>query len=236
VPWTTSGDGTHTLTATAYDTAGLSSSATRTVVVDNTAPTASVTSPTGGTVSGTITLTADSSDPSPSSGVTSVQFLIDGSVVVTDTTAPYSANWNSATVTNGLHTIAVTATDAAGNVTTSPAVQVTADNAVPATVVHITALNGHGQVGPFNWTSWVDVTVADQYGQPMSGVTITFAVSGGTTTTRTCTTDSKGTCSTLNSKVKLSTTKRSVTYTTTNLAKAGANWDGVRWAVTLRLQ
>ena len=27
----------------------------------------------------------------------------------------------------------------------------------------------------------------------------------------------------------------SVTYTTTNLAKAGAIWDGVRWAVTLQL-
>src|SRR5205814_7365645 len=42
--WTTSVDGPHTLTATAYDTAGLSSSNTRAVTVDNTPPTASVTS------------------------------------------------------------------------------------------------------------------------------------------------------------------------------------------------
>jgi hypothetical protein len=28
----------------------------------------------------------------------------------------------------------------------------------------------------------------------------------------------------------------SVTYTTTNVTKAGGTWDGVRWAVTLRLR
>src|SRR5206468_7940684 len=45
-------------------------------------------------------------------------------------------------------------------------------------VTHITSLNGHGQIGVFKWTSWVDVNVADQNGQPVSGVTVTFAVSG----------------------------------------------------------
>jgi hypothetical protein len=236
VPWATSGDGPHNLTATAFDTSGNSASDTRAVSVDNTPPTATVTSPTGGTVSGTITVTADSSDPSPGSGVASVQFLIDGNVVATDVTAPYSTSWNSATTTNGSHAISVRAADGAGNVTTSPAAQVTVSNATPAVVVHITSLNGHGQVGLFNWTSWVDVTVADQNGQPVSGVTVTFAVSGGTTTTRSCKTGSTGSCSTKNSKVSLSTSKTSVTYITSNVAKTGTTWDGVRWGVTLQLQ
>ena len=102
-------------------------------------------------------------------------------------------------------------------------------------MTHITSLNGHGQVGFFNWTSWVDVNVADQNGHPVSGVTVTFAVSGGTTTTRSCTTTSTGSCSTSKSKVSLSLSKTSVTYITTNLARAGTTWDGVRWGVTLQL-
>jgi hypothetical protein len=101
--------------------------------------------------------------------------------------------------------------------------------------MHITSLNGHGQIGLFRWTSWVDVNVADQNGQPVSGVTVTFAVSGGTTTTRSCTTNSQGTCSTQNSRVSLPLNKPSVTYITTNVAKTDATWDGGRWGVTLQL-
>jgi subtilisin family serine protease len=235
VPWTTSVDGPHTLTATAYDAAGLSASDTRTVTVDNTAPTATVTSPSGGTITGTITVTADSSDPTPGSGVASVQFLVDGNVVGTDTSAPYSTTWNSATTSNGLHTIAARAADGSGNSATSPPVQVTVDNATPAVVMHITSLNGYGEIGRSSWTSYVDVNVADQNGQPVAGATVTFAVTGGTTTTRSCVTGTNGTCSTVSSKVKLPKTKRSVTYTTTDVARAGSSWEGTRWAVTLQL-
>ena len=236
VSWTTSVDGPHTLTATAYDTAGLSSSDTRVVAVDNTAPTAAVTSPVGGTVSGTISVFADSSDPAVGSGVVSVQFLVDDNVLATDTSAPYSTSWNTATTTNGPHAIAVRATDGAGNVTTSLAVQVTVDNAVPTIVMSVTGLTGNGQVGVSSWTSWVDVRVADQNGQPVGGAAVAFVVSGGTSTTRSCTTDANGACSTVNSKVSLPKGKKSVTYTTTNVTKAGATWDGARWAVTLRLR
>jgi len=45
-----------------------------------------------------------------------------------------------------------------------------------------------------------------------------------------------GVCSTANNKVSLPKNKKSVTYTTTNVARAGATWDGARWAVTLRLR
>ena len=236
VSWTPTGDGPHTITATATDTAALSSNDARAVTVDNTPPTASVTSPGGGTVSGTIPITADATDPAPGSGVTSVQFLVDGNVVATDTTAPYSTSWNTATTANGSHAITVRATDAAGNAVTSPAVPVTVNNVTPTVVTSITSLHGSGQVGFFSWTSWVDVTVADQNGQPVSGATVTFAVSGGTTATRSCTTAANGKCSTVNSKVSVSTSKTSVTYTTANVTKAGTTWDGARWGVTLRLR
>ena len=85
------------MTATAYDTAGLTSSDTRSLAVDNTSPTIAVTSPGAGNVAGTVTLVADSSDPAPGSGVASVQFFVDGTAVGTDTTAPYQATWNSTT-------------------------------------------------------------------------------------------------------------------------------------------
>jgi hypothetical protein len=105
----------------------------------------------------------------------------------------------------------------------------------PSLVTHITSLNGYGQIGLFTWTSYADVNVADQNGHPVSGVTVTFAVTGGTTTTRTCTTNSTGYCSTKKSKVSVSLSQPSVTYTTTNLVKTSTTWDGGRWAVTLRL-
>jgi subtilisin family serine protease len=236
VSWATNGDGPHTLTVTAYDTAGLSTTDTRAVVVDNTPPSATVTSPAPGPVSGTISITADSADPAPGSGVASVQFLVDGNVVATDTSAPYSASWNSATTANGPHSITARAIDGAGNSATSAAVQVTVDNVAPAVVMHITSLTGYGQVGISSWTSWAEVNVADQNGQPVAGATVTFAVSGGTTTTRSCTTGSNGMCSTVNAKVSLPKSKKSVTYTTTNVARASATWDGARWAVTLKLR
>jgi hypothetical protein len=235
VSWTTSGDGAHTLTATAFDATALASSDSRPVTVDNTAPNATITSPTGGTVAGTITLTADSSDPAPGSGVASVQFLVDGNIAGTDTAAPYAAPWNSATATNGSHTITARATDGAGNTTTSAPVQINVSNAVPTIVMHITSLHGYGEVGRTSWTSYVDANIADQNGQPLAGATVTFAVSGGTTATRSCVTAANGTCSTANSPIKLPKTKKSVTYTTTNVARAGATWDGTRWAVTLQL-
>lgn len=80
---------------------------------DTTPPTVSVTAPaSGATVSGTVTVTASASD---AVGVARVEFLVDGSVVSTDTAAPYEYAWNSTTVSNGTHTLGARAYDAAGN-------------------------------------------------------------------------------------------------------------------------
>jgi hypothetical protein len=144
-------------------------------------------------------------------------------------------SFDDTTVTNGTtYYYKVSAVNSVGEGALST--EASAKPVAPASVVtHIVSLNGHGQTGFFSWTSWADVTVADQNGHGVSGVTVTFAVTGGATTTRTCTTNSTGYCATKNSKVSVSNSKPSVTYTTSNVTKSGTTWDGARWAVTLTL-
>jgi subtilisin family serine protease len=93
---------------------------------DTTPPTTSITSPTGGaTVSGTINVTANAND---GVGVTRVELLVDGSVVGSDTSSPYSIAWNTTTVGNGNHTLQTRAFDAASNSGTSAPVTVNVQN------------------------------------------------------------------------------------------------------------
>src|SRR6185312_13066708 len=78
---------------------------------DTTPPTASIASPAAGaTVSGTISIQANASD---NVGVTRVDFLVDGAVLSSDTTSPYSASWNTTGAANGTHALTVRAFDAA---------------------------------------------------------------------------------------------------------------------------
>jgi len=104
---------------------------------DSTPPTVSVTSPAnGGTVSGTITITAAASDDV---GVVGVQFKLDGNNLgAEDTAPPYNFSWNTTQATNGSHTLIAVARDAAGHTTTSLAVSVTvANTAAPAAPAHL---------------------------------------------------------------------------------------------------
>jgi PKD repeat protein len=133
-------DGTHTITAIARDAAGnRTTSAPVTITVSNappadtTPPSVSIASPANGaTVSGTITVSASASD---NVGVAGVQFQLDGvNAGPVLTTAPYSIPWDTATASDGSHTLTAIAADAAGNQTTSAAVTVTvANGASPAT-------------------------------------------------------------------------------------------------------
>ncbi len=78
---------------------------------DTTAPTAAITGPADGTTAyGPVTVTATASDDQ---AVASVDLLVDGTVVGTATTAPYSFSWNATAV--GSHTLQARARDAAGN-------------------------------------------------------------------------------------------------------------------------
>jgi hypothetical protein len=97
---------------------------------DTTAPTAAVTAPAAGqTVSGSVPLQANASD---NVGVTRVEFLVNGTVVGSDTTAPYAVTWNSAGIANGAATVTARASDAAGHTGTSPAVAITVANTASA--------------------------------------------------------------------------------------------------------
>ncbi len=84
-------------------------------------PTVSITSPaSGATVSGTsVPLSANASDGSSGTTGLSVAFAIDGTTVGTDTTSPYSVNWDSTKVSTGTHTLTAKATDSAGLTTTA---------------------------------------------------------------------------------------------------------------------
>ena len=91
----------------------------------NPPPTVTITSPAeGATVSGTIQVQTNASD---GEGVTEVQFRVDNNPIGTDTSAPYEALWNTATVGDGPHTVTAIATSTMGQ-TGSDSNAVTVDN------------------------------------------------------------------------------------------------------------
>ena len=98
------------------------------VAPDITPPTVSITAPAdGATVSGTTAVSATASD---NVGVVGVQFKLDAvNLQAEDTVSPYSITWDTATATNGPHSLTAVARDAAGNPTTSAVVNVTVNNA-----------------------------------------------------------------------------------------------------------
>ncbi|WP_299342240.1 PHB depolymerase family esterase [uncultured Pseudoxanthomonas sp.] len=91
--------------------------------LDGTPPTVALTSPANGaSVSGTVALAASASDDI---GVARVDFLLDGALLGSDASAPYSLAWNSGGTGNGAHVLQARALDLAGNTGTSAAVNVT---------------------------------------------------------------------------------------------------------------
>ncbi len=111
---------------------------------DTTPPTVSITAPVAGaTVSGTTAVTASAADNSGT--VSSVQFRLDGNALgAADTVAPFLVSWDTATASNGAHTLTAVATDPSGNQTTSTSIGVTSSNGP--------ALDQVGRWdGPFGW-------------------------------------------------------------------------------------
>jgi hypothetical protein len=66
--------------------------------------------------------------------VTKVEFWLDGALKSTDTSSPYAWSWDTATATNGAHTLQSKAYDAANNVGSSSNVNVTVSNGTPINV------------------------------------------------------------------------------------------------------
>jgi subtilisin family serine protease len=128
-----SANGSHTLVASALDPMGNLGTTTSTVMVNNgtpgsgggdtTAPNAWITSPANGAwVGKNVYVTATAVD---NVGVTSVSLYVDGGLIGTDTTAPYTFTWRAQQYPKGTHTLVVKAYDAAGNMGTSAPVVVT---------------------------------------------------------------------------------------------------------------
>jgi len=147
VPWnctfdsTKVTDGSHTLSATAYDKAGNSSSASRAITVangsapvpapqpeptptptptppagDTTAPSVNWQAPTAGaTVKGNVDGSSCVANASDASGVDRVVMKVDGATLNTEISAPWNCHFDTTKFTNGSHTLSATAFDDVGN-------------------------------------------------------------------------------------------------------------------------
>jgi mono/diheme cytochrome c family protein len=139
------------------------------------APTATITAPSGASLNRTVQLTANAT---AGAGINRVEFLVDGTVIATDTTAPYEASWDTSTVADGTHSLTARTVDSANASATSTAATVTVLNSpvidVTTTAAEVfpstnSAATGTGQI-TFNL-----VTGAVTGGITLSGITATMA-------------------------------------------------------------
>jgi regulation of enolase protein 1 (concanavalin A-like superfamily) len=143
--WSNVAAGTYTLTAKAFDGAGMqATSAAVTVTVSaNGAPTVTLTSPANGATFAApaiINLAANASDPE--NQLARVEFYSGTTLLGTDTIAPYTFSWGS--VAAGTYTLTAKAFDAAGGQATSAAVSVVVGSVItPPTAVVFTASADH---------------------------------------------------------------------------------------------
>ena len=104
-------------------------------------PNTSISSPANNAVvSGITTILATASD---NVGVTKVELYADTSLIETDTASPYSALWNTFGLASlSSHTLYTKAYDAAGNIGTSPQVQVKIADIIAPTISITSPLDG----------------------------------------------------------------------------------------------
>ena len=91
------------------------------------APSVALVTPTAGTVSGKVTITAAATVDS-NAGIARLDLKDGDTVIGTGSVATLTVSWDSATVPNGTHALSAAVTDGAGNVATSPVVSVSVAN------------------------------------------------------------------------------------------------------------
>jgi C1A family cysteine protease len=130
---------------------------------DTTAPTVSLTAPTNGsTVSATVAMNASASD---NVGVSKVEFYQGSTLLYSDTSSPYSFNWNTLTVSNGIYNLSAKAYDAAGNSGASPIVAVTVNNVPDYSNPAVTITSpASGSLLPAKGTVTISTTATDDVG------------------------------------------------------------------------
>jgi thermitase len=120
------GNGSHTLTARAFDAARNSAAAGVAVTVMNSVdtqpPSVAVAAPSAGAkLSPNTTVSANASD---NVGVSRVEFYVNGGLIGTATAAPYTIRWNTQKLGKGTHSLTCRAVDVAGNAATAVPVAV----------------------------------------------------------------------------------------------------------------
>jgi hypothetical protein len=177
---TTLANGSHTLTATAYDAAGNSRAASIMVLVDNApadtvAPLVTITAPaSGATVSGRLRIAAAITD---NVGVKLVAYRIDGGARVYDGAAPYEYYLDTAVLVAGTHIIEVTAWDPAGNSGRAQSTFTVQRDAIAPTISITSPVDGATVGGAGNLA--VRVTASDN----VAVTKVVFQVDGGSTLT-----------------------------------------------------
>jgi peptidoglycan/xylan/chitin deacetylase (PgdA/CDA1 family) len=136
LPWDTTPYAGQTVTLTARATDNQNNQATsspRTITVTGGGSTVvAITSPPDGpTVWGTVTFSADASDPD---GIARVEFLVDGTVVGSDTTSPYAIAWNTTPYSGQNVTLTARMVDVLNNATMSAPRLVGVEDSMPPTV------------------------------------------------------------------------------------------------------
>jgi hypothetical protein len=94
----------------------------------------------GTTFSGSLALQASASDDH---GIARVEFLIDGKLVTSDSSAPYATTWKAPRkLAYGAHTVSARAVDSSGQATTTAAVSVTRARSTTTTLTAYVAARG----------------------------------------------------------------------------------------------
>jgi galactose oxidase-like protein/Big-like domain-containing protein len=108
---------------------------------DTTPPTVAISSPTGGTLTGTATVTVTASDTG--TGVMAVQLQVDGIPYGTAANvSPYTFALNTTSFANGPHSLTATAWDYANNSASTSAVSVTFSNSSPGNPIQSGVMSG----------------------------------------------------------------------------------------------
>ncbi len=177
--WSTSGValGSHTIQAKGTDPSGnVGQSAVTTITLaDLTAPTTSITSPTANAkLKGTNNITATATDNTGGTGVSKVEFYVDGVLKGTVLVSPYTFAWNTATSTDGNHSLTVKAYDNAtpANVATSAAVAVSTDNTAPTAPTGLQASATTQTSISLTWAASTDNVGVSNYRVTRNSVTI----------------------------------------------------------------
>jgi hypothetical protein len=130
----------------------------------------------GSTVSGLVSVSVNAAD---NVGVARVDLKVNGTVVASETSAPFGFTWDSTGVANGASTLVAIAYDAAGNVATSSGVAVNVANAVQPPVADTTApvvTIANPTSGAVSGTVNVTVNASDNSGA--AGITMSVYIDG----------------------------------------------------------